>query len=139
MTSVVLPMLAGRLLIGGAFRNFSRGLCADAKQAEVLEFLRCASRPKMGKAKAKQSAAQRTLDLTKFAGKFEDLPTLLRMKTPELKDAGVGCQERKRLVNFIDKYLQGYRHDGRGGKHAWKGWMPPYKMDGRAEAHRSPQ
>ena len=45
-------------------------------------------------------------------------------------------QERKRLLNFIDKYRQGWRHDGRDGADAWRpgdwafrGWRPPYKLE----------
>ena len=48
----------------------------------------------------------------------------------QLKDLGVPVQERKRLLNFLDKYKQGYRHDGREGPHAWKGWRAPYRQAG---------
>ena len=95
-----------------------------------LEFLRVASRPIMGKAKARQSAGQKALDLTKQLKNLDDLDmgALLRADGAELKRRGVPVQERKRLLKFTDKYVQGYRHDGRGGKHAWKGFLPPYKQ-----------
>ena len=48
-------------------------LCDTAGPSQIEEFLRRASRPKMGKAKAKQSAGQRAIDLTKHLSKFEDM------------------------------------------------------------------
>lgn len=112
---------------------FARALCTsaeDASKAEVLEFLRAASRPIMGKAKAKQSAGQKALDLTKQANRLDgvDMAGLMRIKSAELESRGVPCQERKRILRFVDKYRQGFRHDGRGGKHAWKGWKAPYRQ-----------
>ena len=115
---------------------FARSLCSsgptDEQKAEVVEFLHAASRPIMGKAKAKTSAGQKALDLTKQAGRLEDvdLTGLLRLTTEDLRERGVPCQERKRLLNYTDKYLQGFRHDGRPGKHAWKGWVAPYRQAG---------
>ena len=90
-------------------------------------FLKAASRPIMGLAKAKQSAGQKALDLTKHTNRLADMDLngLLRTNREQLKKLGVPVQERKRIMRFVDKYLQGYRHDGREGKHAWKGWKPP--------------
>ena len=84
-------------------------------------------RPKMGVAKAKQSAGQKALDLTKQANRMKDmdLKALLHTDGKKLKELGLPVQERKRLLNFIDKYLRGYKHDGRPGQHAWKGWRAP--------------
>ena len=52
-----------------AFLSASRWRClcavSEEAQAEVLKFLTAASRPKMGLSKAKQSAGQRALDLSK--------------------------------------------------------------------------
>lgn len=113
--------------------RLARAFCsAEAGKAELLEFLKSASRPIMGKAKAKQSAGQKPLDMTKQASRLDDLdlPGLLRCDSEELKRRGVPCQERKRLLNFADKYRQGYRHDGRQGKRAWRGWLPPYRQPG---------
>ena len=100
-TAAVAPVLA-----------WSRALCSSAN-AEVLEFLRAASRPIMGKAKAKQSAGQKAVDLTKQVNRLEGLSMdgLLRVDGAELRRRGVPCQERKRLLNFLDKYRQGFRHD----------------------------
>ena len=122
----------------------SRALCdaaseaaEEARKAELLEFLRCASRPIMGKAKARQSAGQKALDLTKQMKNLEDLDlaAVVRLNSAELKKRGVPTRDRKRLLNYADKYAQGYRHDGRLGKHAWKGWLPPYKLDPERMAH----
>lgn len=114
-----------------------RHLCAgsepdEAAKAEVLEFLRAASRPIQGKAKAKTSAGQMALDLTRHASRLEDLDLkgVLRCDGAELKRRGIGCQERKRLLKYTYKYLQGYRHDGREGDKAWKGWLAPYRLPG---------
>ena len=122
--SVMFSAMLSRMSV---VRVSCRTLCADAAQAEVLEFLRAASRPKVGKAKAKQSAGQKALDLTKQANRLGDMDMngLLLTNGKQLKEMGVPVQERKRMLNFIDKYLQGYRHDGRPGKHAWKGWREP--------------
>ena len=114
----------------------ARGLCESAaeegRKAELLEFLRSASRPIMGKAKARQSAGQKPLDLTRQMKNLDDVDVgaLLRMGGAELARRGVPVQERKRLLRFTDKYVQGYRHDGRQGKHAWRGFLPPYKQPG---------
>ena len=91
----------------------------------------------MGKAKARQSAGQKALDLTKQMKNLEDLDlaAVVRLNSAELKKRGVPTQDRKRLLNYADKYAQGYRHDGRLGKHAWKGWLPPYKLDPERMAH----
>ena len=92
----------------------------------------------MGIAKAKQSAGQKALDLTKQANRLGDLdmPALLRCDREKLKELGVPVQERKRLLRFLEKYRQGYRHDGRPGKMAWKGWVPPYRLPGAPGAQR---
>jgi hypothetical protein len=48
-----------------------RSLCAGATSGTSVEMmLKLASRPKMGLAKAKQSAGQRAIDLTKYTSKF---------------------------------------------------------------------
>lgn len=101
---------------------------AAARKAELQEFLRAASRPVMGKAKARQSAGQRALDLTKQLKNLDDLDVrgLAKVDGAELKRRGVPVQERKRLLRFTDKYVQGFRHDGRTTKHSWKGWQAPY-------------
>ena len=121
----------------GALGPSVRHLCAgsepdEAAKAEVLEFLRAASRPIQGKAKAKTSAGQMALDLTRHASRLEDLDLkgVLRCDGAELKRRGIGCQERKRLLKYTYKYLQGYRHDGREGDKAWKGWLAPYRLPG---------
>jgi hypothetical protein len=129
-------MLLARALVARS-RALSRAFCSsvdEASKAAVLEFLRTASRPIMGKAKAKQSAGQKAIDLTKQANRLEDLDLqgLIRVDGAELRRRGLPCQERKRLLNFIDKYRQGFRHDGRQGKHAWRGWLQPYRQSGHA-------
>ena len=117
----------------------ARSLCsvAEASQAEVLEFLRAASRPVMGHAKAKQSAGQKALDLTKQASRLEDLDmrALALVDTHELRRRGVPCQERKLLLRFCSKIRQGWRHKGNQGTsahglvRAWKrGWVAPYQQ-----------
>ena len=62
----------------------------DEQKAEVETFLRNISRPIMGKAKAKQSAGQRALDITKQSSRLDDvdMDTLLRMDSAELKKRG---------------------------------------------------
>ena len=135
---------SSRLTARPSLFRASRALCdaaseaaEEARKAELLEFLRCASRPIMGKAKARQSAGQKALDLTKQMKNLEDLDlaAVVRLNSAELKKRGVPTQDRKRLLNYADKYAQGYRHDGRLGKHAWKGWLPPYKLDPERMAH----
>ena len=66
----------------------------EARKAELQEFLRSASRPIMGKAKARQSAGQKELDLTKQMKNLDDLDLhgLLRLGGEELKNRGVPCQ-----------------------------------------------
>ena len=71
----------------------ARSLCEaadEARKAELLEFLRCASRPIMGKAKARQSAGQKALDLTKQAKNLDDLDlrALVRCDQPRLPERG---------------------------------------------------
>lgn len=116
-----------------------RGLCEaadagvdEAVKAEVREFLRVSSRPIMGQAKKKRTAGQKAVDLLKHEGRFEDvnLHELLRMDSEELKRRGLQPIERKLILRYGDKFKQGYRHDGRAGKHAWKGWLPPYRQPG---------
>ena len=156
-----------------------RMLCDTAGPSQIEEFLRRASRPKMGKAKAKQSAGQRAIDLTKHLSKFEDMSyeQLLQVacglhienalsgggtswlpapRSParaalgqatrarysplhenpcarpppqarkvDLDPLGLPCQDRKRLLRFVDKARQGWLHDGREGGKQWKGWVPP--------------
>ena len=69
-----------------------RCLCGvtDAQTSELEDFLKNASRPKMGKAKAKQSAGQRELDLTKQLSRLGGTPLtdLLRMDSAALKEQG---------------------------------------------------
>ena len=71
-----------------------RALCTEAsdeaKKALVQRFLDAASRPKMGKGRAKQSAGQRALDLGKQAKSLEDLdlPQLLALDGAALKASG---------------------------------------------------
>mmetsp|Transcript_9418 Transcript_9418/g.20623 ORF Transcript_9418/g.20623 Transcript_9418/m.20623 type:complete len:150 (-) Transcript_9418:134-583(-) len=107
-----------------------RALCStpepDAK-AELELFLQRASRPIMGLGKAKQSAGQTPLDLTKYLKKLEDLTLddIMAIRSEELEERGVPARERKRLLNFANKLRLGWVHDGRTGKHAWKGWKPP--------------
>ncbi len=97
---------------------------------DVPTFLAAASRPIMGKAKAKQSAGQKALDLSKHESKLADLDfaVLLRADGEQLKELGVPVQERKRILHFLDKYKQGWRHDGREGPDAWKGWTAPQRL-----------
>mmetsp|Transcript_5482 Transcript_5482/g.10806 ORF Transcript_5482/g.10806 Transcript_5482/m.10806 type:complete len:143 (-) Transcript_5482:256-684(-) len=101
-----------------ACRTFCSGTSEESK-ALIHKFLERASRPKMGKARAKQSAGQRALDLTKQAKNFEDidLPALLRLDGKALKELGLPCQERKRLLKFTAKANQGQVLVGRN----WKG------------------
>ena len=150
-------------------RRFCSGPDEEMK-ARVLDFLRVSSRPIQGKAKAKQSAGQRAIDLTKHASKLEDLdlngllqadgrevrtiqmplsasvaPTtasnpshlffhVLSLLFWQLAKRGVPCQDRKRLMRFTSKYVQGWRHNGKEGNRPWKGWRPPYRTAG----HPSP-
>ena len=81
----------------------------------------------MGLAKAKQSAGQRAMDLTKQLSKLDGLALddLLRVNGAALKERGVPTQERKRILKFTDKVRNGWAHDGRTGTHAWRGWKPP--------------
>ena len=53
--------------------------------------------------KARQSAGQKALDLTKQMKNLDDLDlkTLLRLDGAELRRRGVPCQDRKRLLRFI--------------------------------------
>ena len=120
-------------------RATSRALCDAApdpdelRKKELLDFLRTASRPIMGKAKAPQSAGQRAIDLTKQLKNLDDLDlrALLRLDTEALKKRGLPCQERKRLLSYTDKYVQGWRPDTRAmGKNAWRSWRPPYHQRG---------
>mmetsp|Transcript_2428 Transcript_2428/g.5481 ORF Transcript_2428/g.5481 Transcript_2428/m.5481 type:complete len:140 (-) Transcript_2428:303-722(-) len=108
-----------------------RALCtdADAAAAAALElFLKNISRPKMGQAKAKQSAGQRAVDLTKQLNKLKGLTVeeLTLMSSAELKRRGLPTQERKRIISFGHKLRTGWEHDGLvREKHAWKGWRAP--------------
>ena len=74
------------------FRS-QRWLCGvtDEQKAEVESFLKNAQRPKMGKAKAKQSAGQKAIDLMKQASRVNEgtLDDLLRMDSKQLKEKGV--------------------------------------------------
>lgn len=123
MFATLLKRVVGPFRWSGAARN----LCTDATKNLVEQFLKAASRPKFGKAKAKQSAGQKPVDLTKQASRLGELDfaALLRTKGAALKEMGIPVQERKRMLNFLDKYRQGFRHDGRTGKHSWKGWRAP--------------
>ena len=109
-----------------------RALCTEAsdeaKKALVQRFLDAASRPKMGKGRAKQSAGQRALDLGKQAKSLEDLdlPQLLALDGASLKERNVGCQERKRLLKFIAKANQGYTLKGKD----WRSFQEPLGPQG---------
>ena len=109
--------LAGALPSRLSCRPFCSGV-SEESTALVEKFLERASRPIMGKARAKQSAGQRALDLTKQAKNFEgmDLPALLRLDGAALKKLGVPCQERKRLLKFTAKANQGQTLVGRDRK-----------------------
>ena len=77
--------------------GFRRAFCteiSEASKAELLAFLKAASRPKLGLGKAKQSSGQKALDLTRQANVFDDLdlPGLLRLKSSDLKKREVPCQ-----------------------------------------------
>ena len=100
-----------------ACRPFCSGVSEEGK-ALVQSFLQRASRPKMGKARAKTSAGQRELDLTKQAKNFEgmDLTALLRLNGAKLKELGLPCQERKRLLKYTAKANQGQTLVGRDRK-----------------------
>ena len=115
------PVAAPPLLAARARPLCDEAAADEARKAELLEFLRSASRPIMGQAKARQSAGQRPIDLTKQMKNLEDLSfhELLRIDGAELKKRGVPVQDRKRIRNFADKYVQGYRHDGRTSTHSW--------------------
>ncbi|KAL1529120.1 hypothetical protein AB1Y20_000080 [Prymnesium parvum] len=106
----------------------ARWLCAasEAQAAELSSFLRNASRPKMGKAKAKQSAGQRALDLLKHLPRLEgtSLPQLLRMKSKQLAKLGMPCQERKRLLKFTHKVKCGWTYEGKKEGN-WRAWRDP--------------
>ena len=60
-------------------------MCSEASNEAILNFLKLASRPKMGLAKAKQSAGQRAIDLSKHASKFQGmtLEELLQVRERE--------------------------------------------------------
>lgn len=111
-------------------RRLCEAVAEEARKAELTEFLRTVSRPIMGKAKARQSAGQKPLDLTKQLKNLDDLDlrTLLRLDGAELKRRGVPVQDRRRLLRFTDKYVQGFRHDGRQSKHSWRGFIAPYQQ-----------
>lgn len=102
-----------------------RALCSDAAQQEIQTFLANTSRPKMGQAKAKQSAGKKIIDMSKQSSRLEglDMAALLRTTGADLKTRGLPVQERKRLLRFVDKVRQGYVHEGKPGD--WKGWRAP--------------
>ena len=118
---------------------------SEEEKARVLKFLRVASRPIQGMGKAKQTAGQKALDLTKQASRLEDLDLngVLRCDTKELKKRGVPVQDRKRLLKFTRKYVQGWRwhpaapswwETGNQSREellssrVYRGWTPPYRM-----------
>ena len=77
----------------------ARMLCADAEpdgKAALEAFLKNISRPKMGQARAKQSAGQRAMDLSKQLSKLDGLTLdeLLRIDGATLKEKGVPTQAR---------------------------------------------
>ena len=122
-------------------RGLSRGLCTDAAEASKAElelFLKRASRPILGQAKAKTSSGQKVLDLTKQMSRLQDLtlPELCKVKGEELKRRGLPVQERKRLLRYTAKQRTGWTWmpaahsnpnapDGGFTKHVWRGWIPP--------------
>ena len=108
-------------------RPLLRPFCNEVgEEGKVLvqRVLEAASRPKMGKARANQSAGQRGLDLSKQAKNLEDLdlPALLRLDGTALKARNFPVQERKRLLKFVAKANQpGYTLTGR----TWRSWREP--------------
>ena len=103
-----------------------RALCTEVSEEskqQILKFLGAASRPKMGKAKAKQSAGQRALDLSKQAKNLDDLDMaqVLSLNGAELKKRNVPCQDRKRMLRFINKANQGFTMAGA----TWRSWREP--------------
>ena len=94
---------SSRLTTRPSLFRASRALCdaaseaaEEARKAELLEFLRCASRPIMGKAKARQSAGQKALDLTKQMKKLRASASMTPMQRSsfdaefETDPAGIG-------------------------------------------------
>lgn len=71
--------------------HFQRWFCnAGDSSGELATFLSNASRPKMGKAKAKQSAGQKALDLMKQLPRLEGLtlPDFLGLRSADLRKRG---------------------------------------------------
>ena len=126
----------------------ARWLCdaADGEKARLEAFLRSASRPKMGEARAKQSAGQKALDLARHLGAMEGitLDQLAAMGTIELKKLGLEPQERKRLLRHTYKLRTGWTPPPEGTEerpHAWRLWTRPaappgQEGDARASARR---
>ena len=86
--------LARRSPATGGFRRAFCTEISEESKAELMNFLKAASRPKMGLGKAKQSSGQSALDLTKQARALDDLdlPGLLRLSSTDLKKREVPCQ-----------------------------------------------
>ena len=130
--SFLAPLCRPALSSVSSFRlGARRALCSEVSEeskAAVLDFLKAASREKMGLAKAKQSAGQKALDLTRLAKQFDDLdlPGLLRLKTADLKQRGVGVQERKRMLRYMAKANQGFVVKG---KPYWRNWVDPMRVE----------
>ena len=107
-----------------------RSLCSEVDKGAVVQLLKRMNRPKMGQAKAKTSAGKKALDLDKGASKLPGdwtVERLLKTNTKELREHGFGCQERKRMLKFLEKVRQGWIHkEAAGGleKHLWRGWRP---------------
>ena len=126
----------------------ARWMCAAAEgeKARLEAFLRSASRPKMGAARAKQTAGQKALDLTRHVGAMEGvtLEQLAAMGTVELKKLGLEPQERKRLLRHTFKLRTGWEMPPVGTEerpHAWRLWQRPAappgpEGDARAAARR---
>lgn len=89
----MLSFLRSPASLGGFRRAFCTEI-SEASKAELMSFLKAASRPKLGLGKAKQSSGQKALDLTRQAKMFDDLdlPGLLRLKSADLKKREVPCQ-----------------------------------------------
>ena len=79
----------------------------------------------MGLAKAKTSAGQKAMDLTKHLKKLQEIPfdDLMKANTRVLKKMGLSPQERKRILAHTDKVRLGWTPPP-GGK-GWRHWARP--------------
>ena len=111
--------------LGGAARLF----CADADLAARDAFLASIARPLQGIARAKQSAAKRSIDFLKPAVAsrlegFDTLDKLLRATPLQLKKLDLPVKERRRLLSFANKYKQGWI-PGPATPQGWRKLRPP--------------